>query len=82
MSIGKRIKSYPSSKGHIFFVVQVAWEDKARYETIQERKGLLEPVVIRLIRFEFKQQSSSLWRKRVRVHESKPHLDLNFTESY
>ena len=58
------------------------WKIEPHMKRFKNRTGLLEPVAISLIRLEFKQESSSLWRKRVRVHESKPHLDLNFVVSH
>ena len=51
--------------GDISQVIQMAWEDRTSFETIKERMGLSEAEVIRLMRFELKPRSYSIWRKRV-----------------
>lgn len=51
--------------GEVSHVIQMAWEDRTSFETIQERAGLTEADVIRLMRAELKPRSFSAWRKRV-----------------
>ncbi len=47
-------------------VIQMAWEDRTSFETIQERTGLSESEVIRIMRHELKPSSYKLWRKRMK----------------
>ena len=54
------------SPGQISSVIQMAWEDRTTFETIQERLGLTESDVIRLMRQELKPSSFRLWRTRMR----------------
>ena len=53
------------SIGDISEVIQLAWEDRTSFETIQERTGLSEAEVICVMRQHLKPQSFALWRKRV-----------------
>jgi uncharacterized protein (TIGR03643 family) len=55
----------------ISHVIQMAWEDRTSFETIQERTGLTEAQVIRLMRNELKPQSFILWRQRVKGRTTK-----------
>ncbi len=52
--------------GDISAVIQMAWEDRTSFETIQERTGLTEPEVVRLMRAELNPSSFQLWRMRVK----------------
>jgi len=71
MLISKIIKNKKLSFGDISFVIQMAWEDRTSFETIQERAGLTERGVISLMRSELKPQSFILWRKRVKGRSTK-----------
>jgi len=51
------------SIGDISEVIQLAWEDRTSFETIQERTGLSEAEVISVMRQHLKPQSFALWRK-------------------
>jgi uncharacterized protein (TIGR03643 family) len=51
--------------GDVSAVIQLAWEDRTAFETIQERLGLSESDVIRLMRSELNPSSFKLWRMRV-----------------
>lgn len=53
------------SVGDISAVIQMAWEDRTAFETIQERVGLSESEVIRLMRHELTPSSYKMWRMRV-----------------
>lgn len=46
-------------------VVRMAWEDRTTFEEIEERFGLSEDEVIRVMRRELKPGSFRRWRKRV-----------------
>ncbi|WP_310614465.1 TIGR03643 family protein [Limnohabitans sp.] len=52
--------------GDVSAVIQMAWEDRTAFETIQERLGLSESDVIRLMRSELNPSSFKLWRMRVK----------------
>jgi uncharacterized protein (TIGR03643 family) len=71
MSISKLIKQKALTAGDISLVIQLAWEDRTTFETIQERVGLSEAEVINLMRAELKPHSFSLWRKRVKGRTTK-----------
>ena len=71
MSISKLIKQKALTAGDISLVIQLAWEDRTSFETIQERVGLSESEVINLIRAELKPHSYRLWRKRVKGRTTK-----------
>lgn len=71
MSISKLIKDRRLSHSDISFVIQMAWEDRTSFERIQERTGLTQAEVIRLMRSELKPQSFMLWRKRVKGRTTK-----------
>jgi len=65
MSVSKLIKHKALTEGDISLVIQMAWEDRTSFETINERVGLTESEVICLMRSELQPQSFSMWRKRV-----------------
>ena len=54
------------SEGDISAIIQLAWEDRTAFETIQQRMGWSEPEVIRLMRHELQPSSFRLWRKRMK----------------
>jgi uncharacterized protein (TIGR03643 family) len=54
------------SAGDVSAVIQMAWEDRTSFETIQERVGLSESDVIQLMRLELNQSSFRLWRMRMK----------------
>lgn len=54
--------SSPSSNSN---VIRMAWQDRISFEAIEEKTGLSEKEVIRLMRRELKPSSFRLWRKRV-----------------
>ena len=66
MSINKLINSRKLTDGDISHVIQMAWEDRTSFESIQEQTGLTESEVIQLMRSELKPQSFTLWRTRVK----------------
>jgi len=59
------------SEGDRSAVIQMAWEDRTTFETIQERTGLSEADVIRLMRLELTPGSFKLWRKRMKGRVTK-----------
>ena len=54
------------SPGDVSALIQMAWEDRTSFETIQERVGLVESDVIRLMRQELTARSFRVWRMRVK----------------
>ncbi len=46
-------------------IIRMAWEDRTTFETIEEKTGLSEAQVIKLMRKEMKPSSFRMWRKRV-----------------
>jgi uncharacterized protein (TIGR03643 family) len=67
------------SKGDISAVIQMAWEDRTTFETIQERIGISESDVIKIMRAELKRDSFMLWRKRMKGRVTK-HRALRSSE--
>lgn len=67
----KSLKRTRLSDADISAVIQMAWEDRTSFETIQERTGLSESEVIRVMRAELKPSSFALWRERVRGRTTK-----------
>jgi uncharacterized protein (TIGR03643 family) len=59
------------SEGDISTIIQLAWEDRTAFETIEERMGWSEADVIRLMRHELRPNSFRLWRKRMKGRTTK-----------
>lgn len=47
-------------------IIEMAWEDRTTFETIEQQFGLNEPGVIRLMRQQLQPSSFKMWRKRVK----------------
>ncbi len=52
-------------------VLEMAWEDRTTFESIELQFGLTEPQVIALMRREMKASSFRMWRKRVSGRNTK-----------
>jgi uncharacterized protein (TIGR03643 family) len=59
------------SEADISAVIQLAWEDRTSFETIEERLGVGESDVIKIMRKELKAGSFQLWRKRMKGRVTK-----------
>lgn len=59
------------SEADISAIIQMAWEDRTTFETIQERIGWSEADVIRLMRHQLQPNSFRLWRKRMKGRTTK-----------
>lgn len=59
------------SEGEISAIIQMAWEDRTAFETIQERTGWSEADVVRLMRHELRPNSFRLWRQRMKGRSTK-----------
>ena len=57
--------------GLVSAVIQMAWEDRTTFETIQEREGLSESDVIALMRAHLQPRAFKLWRTRMRGRVTK-----------
>jgi uncharacterized protein (TIGR03643 family) len=57
--------------GDVSAVIQMAWEDRTSFETIQECVGLSESEVIRLMRLELSPSSFKMWRTRMKGRVTK-----------
>jgi uncharacterized protein (TIGR03643 family) len=72
------------SPADISEVIQLAWEDRTTFETIHERTGCPEAMVIAIMRAELKPRSFALWRKRVtgRItkHRALRNPDMKFSD--
>ena len=56
-------------------IIEMAWEDRTPFETIERLYGLNESAVIILMRQQLKPNSFRLWRQRVTGRKTK-HLAL------
>lgn len=72
MKTTQRLAALPPEQ--ISFAIQMAWEDRTSFETIQERLGLSEADVVRLMRKELKPTSFKMWRIRMRGRVTKHRL--------
>lgn len=64
-------KANPLSSISIDRVIEMAWEDRTTFESIQFQFGLKEQEVIDLMRKEMKLKSFKMWRKRVQGRKTK-----------
>jgi uncharacterized protein (TIGR03643 family) len=73
------------SEGDISAIIQMAWEDRTAFETIQERMGWSEADVIRLMRHELQPSSFRMWRKRMTgrttKHRALRSVEMKFDDS-
>ena len=52
-------------------IIEMAWEDRTKFDAIMLQFGLNEQQVIALMRAELKPKSFKLWRKRVQGRKTK-----------
>ena len=52
-------------------IIEMAWEDRTSFDTIEKQFGILEKDVIKLMRKELKEKSFKMWRKRVNGRSTK-----------
>lgn len=55
-------------------IIEMAWEDRTPFESIESQFGVTEKNVIEIMRRELKRSSFKMWRKRVNECVSKKHL--------
>ncbi len=72
------------SEADISAIIQMAWEDRTAFETIQERIGWSEADLIRLMRHELQPNTLRLWRKRMKgrttKHRALRHPEMKFDD--
>ena len=59
------------SDGDVAALIQMAWEDRTTFETIQERLGVSEAEVVQVMRAALAPGSFKRWRMRVRGRATK-----------
>lgn len=59
------------SKSQIDNIIFMAWSDNISFEEIKRRHGISEKDVIKIMRYNLKERSYKLWRKRVNGRISK-----------
>ena len=57
--------SLPPDAADISRIIEMAWEDRTPFESIEVQFGLNESVVIALMRRQLKRPSFKVWRERV-----------------
>ena len=65
-------------------IIEMAWEDRTPFESIEREFGLAESGVIKFMRKHLKSQSFKSWRKRVsgRATKHSKLRDPNVTRAY
>ena len=53
------------TEGDVSRVIQMAWEDRTTFDTIEQQFGLNESAVVRLMRRELLPISFKMWRQRM-----------------
>ncbi|PSF37844.1 TIGR03643 family protein [Aphanothece hegewaldii CCALA 016] len=61
-------------------IVEMAWEDRTTFDTIESQFGLSEKQVIALMRREMKESSFKMWRERVTGRKTKHQSKRDFQE--
>ncbi len=59
------------SEADVSAIIQMAWEDRTAFETIEQRTGWSEADVIRLMRHELQPSSFRMWRERMKGRTTK-----------
>ena len=62
-------------------IIEMAWEDRTTFDSIEFQFGLNEAAVISLMRNEMKPSSFKMWRKRVQGRNTK-HGKTGFCKRY
>ena len=52
-------------------IIEMAWEDRTTFDSIENQFGLSEPEVIKLMRNNLKRSAFKLWRSRVNGRRTK-----------
>ena len=52
-------------------IIEMAWEDRTTFDSIEDQFGLSESEVIKIMRKHMKRSSFKMWRKRVSGRKTK-----------
>ncbi|OUV04120.1 MAG: TIGR03643 family protein [bacterium TMED80] len=52
-------------------IIEMAWEDRTTFDSIEDQFGLSESQVIKIMRKNMKRSSFKMWRKRVSGRKTK-----------
>ena len=52
-------------------IIEMAWEDRTTFDSIEDQFGISEPEVIKIMRNNLKRSSFKLWRSRVSGRRTK-----------
>ena len=52
-------------------IIEMAWEDRTTFDSIEDQFGLSESEVIKIMRKNMKRSSFKMWRKRVSGRKTK-----------
>ena len=52
-------------------IIEMAWEDRTTFDSIEDQFGISEPEVIKIMRNNLKRSSFKLWRSRVSGRKTK-----------
>mgnify|MGYP001310215641 FL=1 len=52
-------------------IIEMAWEDRTTFDSIEDQFGISEPEVIKIMRNNLKRSSFKLWRSRVNGRRTK-----------
>lgn len=73
------------SAGDVSRVIEMAWEDRTTFDTIEQQFGLNESAVVKLMRRELLPSSFKMWRKRtagrVTKHRALRHPDMSHSDT-
>ncbi len=67
----RSLSSSPLNEADLSEAIKLAWEDRTAFETIQERLGISETELVRLMRKELTPSSFKMWRMRMRGRKTK-----------
>jgi uncharacterized protein (TIGR03643 family) len=70
--------NYPHSEAEVDRIIQMAWEDRTAFDSIEAQFGIKESQVIRVMRNNLKPSSFKLWRKRVSGRKTKHLMKRSF----
>lgn len=66
----------PHNDIHISEIIEMAWDDRASFDSIRTITGLTEKEVIIIMRKNMKPSSFKMWRKRVSGRAAKHEINL------
>ena len=68
------------SEEDISRIIEMAWEDRTTFDSIEDQFGLKEADVIKLMKREMKLSSWKMWRERVQGRKTKHAAKRDFKE--